>query len=224
MTRRQNINPIHFGDLGTIEPVSRVFGFDRGQVIDRYFIEQFLDANSCHIRGRVLEVEDNAYTRRFGKEQVNKSDVLHLRGGSARVTIVGDLSDPEFPVPDATFDCIVLTQTLQFIFAMSAAVTTLHRILRPGGCLLVTVPGISQISRHDMDRWGDCWRFTDYSLARLLGGIFPKDKVRVQTFGNVLTSQCFLQGMVVEDLPEGALAVVDPDYQMLVAACAIKDA
>jgi hypothetical protein len=37
--------------------------------------------------------------------------------------------------------------------------------LKPGGVLLATVSGISQISRYDMYRWGDYWRFTT-----LIGG------------------------------------------------------
>ena len=46
--------------------LSRDFGFDRGTPIDRYYIESFLSTHASDIRGHVLEVADNTYTRRFG--------------------------------------------------------------------------------------------------------------------------------------------------------------
>jgi hypothetical protein len=53
-------------------------GFDRGLPIDRYYIERFLQTHSADIRRHVLEVGDNAYTRRFGGNRVTKSDVINL--------------------------------------------------------------------------------------------------------------------------------------------------
>ena len=49
-----------------LEPVSRSFGFDRGTPVDRRYIEQFLARHAAAIRGDVLEVGDDGYTRRFG--------------------------------------------------------------------------------------------------------------------------------------------------------------
>ena len=53
--------------------------------------------------------------------------------------------------PDA-FDCIIFTQTLHFIYDVRLAIQTLHRILKPGGVLLATFPGISQIIPRQMGR------------------------------------------------------------------------
>src|SRR5262245_54268962 len=52
---------LRFGDLRRLSPVSRTFGFDRGLPIDRYYIESFLAEHALDIRGRTLEVADNAY-------------------------------------------------------------------------------------------------------------------------------------------------------------------
>ena len=42
--------------------------------------------------------------------------------------------------------------------------TIIADIAEPGGSLLLTVPGISQIARYD-DHWGDYWRFTSAPYA-----------------------------------------------------------
>ena len=77
---------------------------------------------------------------------------------------------------------------------------TIYRILTPGGTLLATFPGISQISRYDMDRWGEYWRFTTLSARRLLEAYFPPSQVSVASFGNVLATVAFLHGLAAEDL------------------------
>ena len=53
------------------------------------------------------------------------------------------------------YDCIIFTQTLQCIYDFRAALKTLYRILlRPGGVLLVTIPGVAlQISRDECPYW-----------------------------------------------------------------------
>ncbi len=92
------------------------------------------------------------------------ADVLHVDPGAPEATFVGDLADGSM-LPDAAFDCIVLTQTLHFIFDFVAALRTLARILVPGGVLLLTVPGISNIAD---DEWGATWHysFTQHALRR----------------------------------------------------------
>jgi SAM-dependent methyltransferase len=122
-----------------------------------------------------------------------------------------------------TFDCIICTQTLQFIYEVRAAIGTLHRILKPGGVLLVTVPGISQISRYDMDHWGDYWRFTtQLSAACSLPIAFSHANVTVQAYGNVLSAISLLHGLASEELDQKALDSVDPDYEVLIAIRAVK--
>jgi len=198
-----------------------MFGFDRGKCIDRYYIEQFLSANVEDIRGHVLEIANNNYTRKFGANRVVTSDVLHAAEGKQGVTIVADLVCGD-NIESNTFDCIILTQTLQFIYDTRAALKTLSRILKPGGVILATFSGISQISRYDMDRWGDYWRFTSLSAQRLFREVFPADNIDIQTYGNVLTSVAFLHGLSVDELHCEELDYVDPDYELLITIKAIK--
>src|SRR4028118_2380642 len=65
---------ISFGDLHRKMPFSYEFGYDRGGPVDRYYIENFLSKHASSIKGRVLEIGDNEYTMRFGKERVERSD------------------------------------------------------------------------------------------------------------------------------------------------------
>ncbi len=204
-----------------LEPVSRLFGFDRGTCIDRYYIERFLDAESPAIRGRVLEIAENTYTRRFGGDRVTRSDVLHATAGNRHATIVADLTTGD-GIPTDAFDCILFTQTLQHIYDTRAVIRTLHRILRPGGTLLATFPGISQISRYDMDRWGDFWRFTTLSAQRLFAEVFPPSCLRIESHGNVLVAVAFLHGLAAHELDPHELDHHDPDYQVVITLRATK--
>lgn len=215
------VSGINFGDLRRLRPVSRAFGTDRGLAIDRYYVERFLDANRSAIRGRVLEIGDNTYTRRFGDDRVTRSEVLHVHDRNRQATIIGNLEDAPH-IPDASFECIILTQVLQLIFDAPAAMRTLRRILAPGGVLLLTVPGISQV---DVDsEWGDTWywAFTAQSVERLLREHLSADEIEVGLHGNVLAAAAFLYGLAARELTAEELDTVDPDYQLLITAVAVK--
>ena len=225
--KRRFVSPplgrVDFGDLRRTRPISSVFGFDRGKPVDRYYIERFLGENADAVRGHVLEIGDRTYTRRFGGDAVTVSDVLHLSGGSSDATIVADLTDAP-QIVDETFDCIILTQTLHFTYRLEAEVAELRRILKPGGTLLCTVPGISQISRFDMERWGDYWRLTSLSAAELFATAFEPADVAVSTYGNVLAATALLYGLAVSELDTEELDVHDDDYQVIVTIKAVRSA
>ena len=212
---------IDWGELRRTSPVSRVFGLDRGTPIDRHYIENFLERNASDIRGRVLEVADATYTRRFGADRVTRSDVLHATPGSRHATLIGDLATGQ-GIPDDTFDCIILTQTLHCIEDARAALAACRRALRPGGVLLATLPGISQISRYDMDRWGDYWRFTSLSARRLFAERFADANLTIECHGNALAATAFLQGVSAEELTPAELDECDRDYELLLTLRAVK--
>ncbi len=211
---------IDFGTLRRLEPFSRIFGLDRGLPVDRYYITGFLSDHAPDVRGHVLEIAEDTYTRRFGGRRVTRSDVLSMDEGG-KTTIVADLTAAD-EVPSNTFDCIICTETLHLIFDVQAAIQTLHRILKPGGVLLASFPGISQISRYDMDRWGDHWRFTTVSARRLFEEVFPHDRLSVEAHGNVLVAAAFLYGVVTQELKREELDYHDPDYELEITVRAVK--
>ena len=211
------LKKVDWHDLRTTKPISRVFGFDRGQPIDRYYIESFLQENSSAIKGKVIEIADNEYTRKFGKNNAIVSEVLHAVEGNPKATIVGDLVTGK-GLPENAFDCFILTQTLQFIYDIHSASENVVKCLKPGGVALITVAGISQISRYDMDRWGDYWRFTDKSLKMLFEQHVPEENIKIKTYGNVLSSVAFLHGLASDELTQEELDYTDQDYQMIITA------
>ena len=219
---RRAAQPVHWGNLRRETPVSW-FGFDRGLPVDRFYIEQFLDRYRMDIRGRVLEIEGDEYTRRFGASAVQRSDVLYAAPGFPGATLTGDLTTG-VGAPTSAFDCIVLTQTLPFIYDIHAAIHHLFHALRPSGVLLLTVPGITRISRPDMDRWGEYWRLTSLSTRRVLEESFAPEHVDVQVYGNLLTAVAFLYGLAAEELTSAELDRVHPDFEVLIGARAMRPA
>jgi hypothetical protein len=199
-------------------PISTVFGFDRGMPIDRHYIGQFLESNRASIKGQVLEFGDDQYFGTFAQPASTVS-IFHAVPGNAEATIIGDLGSPALlEGTNLAFDCIICTQVLQFIFPVREAVRNLYSMLNSGGVLLISVPGISQISRYDMDRWGDYWRFTSLGLRKLLEETCPDAAFEVSAYGNVLAAVGFLHGLAVEDIGVAALDQRDSDYEVLICA------
>lgn len=160
------IKQAQLGDFRRTEPFTRSFGYERGEPIDRYYINKFLEHYAADIKGNVAEIGDDRYTRQFGGEKVLHSDVLDQAHPDSNPTIVADLTNAGH-VAANSFDCIIIIQTLQFIYNVQAAVQTPHRILKPGGVVLCSVSSVSAICRYDMDRWGDYWRFTSAAIKRI---------------------------------------------------------
>ncbi len=214
------VGSVQFGNLRRVTPISRVFGYDRGLPVDRYYIEGFLARNLSDVRGHALEVGDNTYTRRFGGDRVTRSDVVHVTEGNPNATIVADMSRAD-NIRSNTFDCIIFTQTLHFIYDVRAAVQTLNRVLKPGGVALVTFPGISQI---DYNEWREywLWSFTALSARKLFAEAFPAANVGIETHGNVLAATAFLQGLAAEELTQEELDYRDLSYPVIITVRAVK--
>jgi SAM-dependent methyltransferase len=200
-------------------PLSDSWGFDRGTPVDRYYIEGFLERYALDIRGRTLEVKTSAYARRFGRA-VESCDVIDIDATNTDATLVADLTETA-AIPESRFDCFICTQTLQLIFDVRAAIASAHRLLRPGGTLLVTVPSVSRV----VPRYGqetDYWRFTPASCRRLFGDVFGPAQVAVEPLGNVGAGVAFLRGAAVEEVPSRVLAANDPDFPVIIAVRAVK--
>lgn len=211
---------VQWGDLRRTNPISRQYGFDRGGPVDRYYIEKFLQRHSQVITGRVMEVGDNEYTLRYGGDRVEKSDILHVHAKNPKATFIGDLTNADH-LPSNSFNCIVLTQTLHLIYDYKKALGTCLRILKPGGSLLLTVPGISQIEDGE---WGKdwLWSFTERSMELIFRETFPEAEITIEKYGNVLAACAFLYGIGAQEITPKELDGIDPLYQVVIAVKATK--
>ena len=212
---------VNFGDLRSMKPVSKNWGLDRGRPVDRFYVESFLARYAQDIREDVLEVGDDRYTRSFGKESVTKSDVLHYREGNRLATIVADLTQADH-IPSNRFDCVICVQTLQCIYDLRSAVRTMHRILKPGGILFATFPGITSLGNKKwIDSW--CWSMTSVSARKLFEEFFSDENLVVEHFGNLLVATSFLQGLAADELQPAELEYRDPAYPLIIGVRARKE-
>ena len=109
------------------------------------------------------------------------------------------------------------------IYDCKAALRTLHRILKPGGVLLLTTHGISKIGRRlGRDEWGEYWHFTTQSAEALFAELWPGASVAVSSSGNVLSAICSLHGLAAGELTEAELDHRDPDFEVIVTVRAQK--
>jgi len=214
------VGTVDFGDLRRNAPISRTWGTDRGSLIDRIYIEEFLESRRSDIRGRILEFGDDSYARGFTGSSDVRVDVLDIDPGNLKATVVGRLDAPD-SLPDSAFDCIICVQTLQFVPNLPLAFAALHSMLKPGGALLVTAPGIAQVVQRATNPWDDYWRLTAASVEWLARSAFGANAlVQAATYGNVLSATAFLQGVAAEELTAAELQERDPAYPLLVTLVA----
>lgn len=221
LKKRVMLQPVFWGNLRSITPFSSIFGYDRGpQSVARYYIDNFMATCSEDICGTVLEIGDDTYSNRLGHD-IQQIDVLHVEPGNPKATIVTDLCT-DTTIPDNRYDCIVMPQTLQFIYDYRSALKRTYEILKPGGVVLITLSGISQISKYDMERWGEYWRFTSLSAIRLFNEFFPLENIQVKSYGNLLSAVALLEGLASRELKKKELDFHDSNYEVTITVRAIK--
>jgi len=209
---------VRWGSFRRLTPIGPQWGYERGLPLDRYYIEKFVASHASDIQGHVLEVREDEYTKQFGGDRVVKSDVVSLALDDGKPTIVADVTRADH-IPSDTFDCIIFTQTLHLIYDMRSALRTLHRILKTGGVLLVTVPTISKIASEEQS---DHWRLTSLACGTLFREFFPSSALTITPYGNVLSGIAFLEGMAVRELSRAELEFHDPEFEVIISVRAVK--
>lgn len=148
-------------------------------------------------RGRVLDAGSGRGSWRgvivAGGGEYESIDVAPR--GEDRPTWVGDImAMPQ--VPDGRYDCVVSHQVLEHLPRPWRALAEFHRVLRPGGQIVISVPHLSR--RHELPH--DYFRFTQEGLGALLADAGFVD-VDVQPVGGPLCflhhqTSCVLPGLV----------------------------
>ncbi|TGD79632.1 glycosyltransferase [Hymenobacter wooponensis] len=190
------------------------FGCDPCWPIERQYIAQFRQQESAHIQGLVLEMQD------FCQAQ-QESGLAEF----AAFTPTDD-SPPEHwfksqfseaaNLPNNTFDCVLFTHSLHLAYDFRDALQTCYRVLKPGGTLLLTVPGVGEWK----DTW--YWSFTPEALLRLLAKVFPGVEAQLESYGNVYVAAAYLYGLELPEISPEKLHHYDPEYQVLHTVKVVK--
>jgi len=202
------------------KPLSNIYGAERGIPLDRYYIENFLENNKQFIKGHCLELLNNDYTTKYGGKKVVKSDILDIDKNNMKANIFADIKDLHI-IKDQSYDCVILTQVLQFIDDYDLAVKECYRILKHGGVLLVTLPSISRIDCAS-GLEGDYWRFTVASAKYIFGKFFELKKIEINSYGNALTGLYFWIGASQQELSKKKLNYIDKNFPTLITLKAVK--
>jgi SAM-dependent methyltransferase len=80
----------------------------------------------------------------------------------------------QLPLKENEFDVVLCTQVLEYVPELRQVIAEIHRVLKPGGTLLLSVPAMFPT---DSDQ--DLWRFTPGSL-RLLLSSFRDVEIRAE--------------------------------------------
>jgi SAM-dependent methyltransferase len=221
--RRETVSrkPKDLGGLRRTTPFT-TWGAERGGSIPRAYIAEFLGQHEADIHGRVLEIASDRYASLFGA-RVDQVDILDVHEDNEHATFIADLADAP-SVPDNTYDCVIVTQVLSWIYDVRAGFRTAHRILAPDGVMLATTPGLARQAPVEKKLFGEWWHFTAMSATRVAEETFGKGNVEVQTYGNVLAAAASLFGLGQDDLAPEELAIHDPAFEVVVAIRAVKRA
>jgi SAM-dependent methyltransferase len=147
--------------------------------LERASIFEFvaLQARTLGIGARVIDVGagDAPYRELFAAQEYLTLD-HEATPHSGDVDVLG--SADAMPVADGSFDAVVCTQVLEHVAEPLAALTEFHRVLRPGGRLIATVPFAWE--EHEMPH--DYYRYTRPGAEHLLARAgFVDAEVRPRT-------------------------------------------
>lgn len=205
-----------------VHPISRDFGKSRGKSIARVYIDSFLEENKGYIQGDVLEIAENTYTLQYGKDRVKNSYILHVNGWGGGNVIKGDLATGE-GIEENKFDTAIITHTLMHIYNIENVAQNIHKLLKKGGTALITVAGISKVSRYDANNWGHFFGFYEDAMKKMFFPVFGERNVIIKSYGNVKTVIAMMYGMCYEELSDADFTHNDEDYPVVITVLCHKE-
>ncbi|PSB22356.1 methyltransferase [filamentous cyanobacterium CCP2] len=208
------IGSINWGDFRRLAPLCHITGFTRGNPIDRYYLQKFVDEIREQVVGDVLEVGGVPKDREFYQfDRAKTYRIMNLEAG-AGVDLVGDVHDPDLVEPDS-LDSLVIFNVLEHCYAPWIAVENIHRWLKPGGKCFCMVPNAQRLH----DRPGDFWRPLPDGVNWLFRSFSQK---QLYVYGNPLTVLASFHGVGYEELTPAELDAFHPDYPVSTCIVATK--
>lgn len=216
-------NPI-ISTISSMSPVpfTEQFVTERGTPVDRYYIERFLQEHRNLIKGDVLEIEDNLYTKKFGISGEFRSIVMDYSSKAPYIDFNADLESGD-GIRENIADCFIITQTLMYIFDVKSAAANIGRLLKKNGYALITCSGLSQNSVRCMDDYGSYFNFNPAVFRRMFEDENSLDVLETGSYGNVKTVSAHIAGLCCEDLTESDFSYNDKHYPLIVYAVVKKN-
>jgi SAM-dependent methyltransferase len=123
-------------------------------------------AAAAHARGRLLDVGCGLkpYAGMFAPYVVEHVGVDHPDSPHARTSVDVSATAYEIPLESDSFDTILMTELLEHLEDPQRALSEAHRLLKPGGSLILTTPFVWTL--HEEPR--DFYRYTPHGLRHLL--------------------------------------------------------
>ncbi len=220
-TLNRGLRRPRWGNLRRDRPFSTRTG-DRGTPIDRAYSDAFVSEHRAAIGGSVLEIGSDRCATTFG-HQVGRVEIMDIATDNLRATLVADIGEAGSLQP-ATYDCAIAAHVLQFLAEPGVALANLWQSLRPGGCLLVTVPALGRCDPYASGT--ESWRFLEPGLRHLATeSLRPAPaELTLRTYGNLRTSLAALAGIAAEELTVAELDRVDGEYPVVIGLAATRPA
>ncbi len=203
-----------WGNLRRVTPFSVNFGFDRGTPVDRYYLQKFLETHRADITGNVLEIQSPGYANRYGSNlrQVHTIDI----SPASVPTFVCDLARSEGVVPDATYDCFLLPNTLHHLRDLEGSLRQALRVVKPGGVILASAAAFVPL----IPDGPDYWRMSATGWVEVTRRAWAGCDVLIESHGNCLAAVAAMLGLALEELTQGEMDASDPRFPVLVTlAC-----
>ncbi len=191
----QECNPRH-GWMGWWPGWAALFDPENGR------IRTFLTEQATGLKNDAQLLDASAgrrpYAALFNRQQYESCDVP---GGFYKERHDFECPLDEIPKPDGHYDAVVLTQVLEHVPHPEAVLREIHRVLRPGGRLLISVPLNGPLH-------GEPWHFfhfTHYGLAEL-AQTTGFEIAHMEKVGGVF----WFLGKHGQDIPRRIMKSVDP--------------
>ncbi len=124
-------------------------------------------------------------------------------------------------IPSGSQDAILCFMCLQRAYDPDLTLGELHRILKPSGLLIGTLPGPAL--RCDAGDRRDWWRFTALSARELLLETFGEDAdLRIHSYGNVLAALGELHRIPATEFRDDELLDASAELALVVGISAIR--
>ncbi len=119
------------------------------------------------LKGRMMDFGcgEKPYRDLFQVEEYIGVDIAVSGHGTEATEVDVFYDGRHIPFPDAHFDSVLASEVFEHVFNLDEILAELHRVLKPGGRMLITIPFVWD--EHEIPY--DFARYTSFALPHILG-------------------------------------------------------